>query len=92
MLKQVIAGLRTYPVMPSARRPLVQFMIEALEGAGCRLLYISDISQAPFVLTFETNGGERMGIVAYAFRATRTPTRNRPADERSFQLRGPELT
>lgn len=28
-----------------------------------------------------------MGIVAYAFTATRTPTRNRPADERSFQIK-----
>jgi hypothetical protein len=28
-----------------------------------------------------------MGIVAYAFRATRTLTRNRPTDERSFQIK-----
>jgi hypothetical protein len=28
-----------------------------------------------------------MGIVAYAFLATRTPTRNRPDDERSFQIK-----
>jgi len=28
-----------------------------------------------------------MGLVAYAFRATRTPTRNRPSDERSFQIK-----
>jgi hypothetical protein len=28
-----------------------------------------------------------MGVVAYAFRATRTPTKNRPSDERSFQIK-----
>jgi hypothetical protein len=42
---------------------------------------------APFVVTFETASGERLGIVAYAFLATRTPTKNRPADERSFQVK-----
>ncbi len=28
-----------------------------------------------------------MGVVAYAFRVTRTPTKNRPSDERSFQIK-----
>jgi len=28
-----------------------------------------------------------MGVVAYAFLCTRTPTKNRPADERSFQIK-----
>lgn len=44
-------------------------------------------NRAPFVLTFETATGERMGVVAYAFLATRTPTQNRPQDERSFQVK-----
>ncbi len=28
-----------------------------------------------------------MGVIAYAFLATRTPTKNRPEDERSFQVK-----
>jgi hypothetical protein len=51
------------------------------------MLFCSDTRRAPFVLTFETATGERMGIVAYAFLATRTPTKNRPPDERSFQIK-----
>lgn len=62
-------------------------MVSALQAAGCRILFRSDQRSAPFVITFETSVGERMGIVAYAFLATRTPTKNRPADERSFQIK-----
>jgi len=83
----MIPGLRTYNVKASARQPLVNFMTEALRDAGCRIIHASSPERAPFVVTFETATGERMGIVAYAFTATRTPTRNRPADERSFQIK-----
>jgi hypothetical protein len=62
-------------------------MLEGLQAAGCRILFASSPDIAPFVITFETREGERMGIVAYAFLATRTPTRNRPDDERSFQIK-----
>lgn len=79
--------LRTYSVHASARKPLVDFMLDSLRAAGCRILFNSDTRQAPFVITFETASGERMGIVAYAFLATRTPTKNRPKDERSFQIK-----
>lgn len=81
------AGLITYGVSEAARKPLFDFMISALHSAGCRILRCSDMNRAPFVLSFETATGERMGIVAYAFLATRTPTKNRPADERSFQIK-----
>lgn len=83
----MIPGLRTYSVSAAARRPLLEFMTGALTEAGCRILHSSPPDQAPFVVTFETATGERMGIVAYAFRATRTVTKNRPPDERSFQLK-----
>jgi hypothetical protein len=78
-------GPRSYRVSRSDREPLVRFMIDALEREGCRIIYASKPDRAPFVITFETRSGERIGVVAYAFLATRTPTRNRPADERSFQ-------
>lgn len=83
----MIPGLRTYAVNPAKRRPLLDFMTGALEESGCRIIHRSTEDQAPFVITFETAGGERMGIVAYAFLATRTLTRNRPEDERSFQIK-----
>jgi hypothetical protein len=62
-------------------------MIEGLQLSGCRIISAPRPDHAPFVFTFETRAGERMGVVAYAFRATRTPTRNRPKDERSFQIK-----
>jgi hypothetical protein len=62
-------------------------MLEGLRSSGCRIISAPRPDRAPFVITFETRAGERMGVVAYAFRATRTPTRNRPADERSFQIK-----
>jgi hypothetical protein len=80
-------GPRIYRVQRADREPLVRFMREALELQGCRIIFASEPNQAPFVITFETLTGERMGIVAYAFRATRTPTKNRPKDERSFQVK-----
>lgn len=80
-------GPHTYRVQRADREPLVRFMRDALESRGCRILFASEPDRAPFVITFETLTGERMGVVAYAFLATRTPTKNRPEDERSFQVK-----
>ncbi|MBN9087024.1 MAG: hypothetical protein J0J01_08965 [Reyranella sp.] len=62
-------------------------MTSALTSSGCRIIHISSPEEAPFIVVFETPSRERMGVVAYAFLATRTPTKNRPADERSFQIK-----
>ena len=87
----MVVELRRYNVQKAARQPLVDFMTEALRASGCRILHVSRVDQAPFLITFETAAGERIGVVAYAFLATRTPTKNRPADERSFQIKyGPD--
>jgi len=83
----MIPGLRTYSVNAKAREPLVNFMTGALVGAGCKIIHSTRPDRAPFVIAFETPTGERIGIVAYAFLATRTPTANRPKDERSFQIK-----
>lgn len=83
----MLRGLRTYKVSEAVRRPLVNFMVDALVARGCRIIHASSPSTAPFIIVFETATGERHGVVAYAFRATRTPTRNRPLDERSFQIK-----
>lgn len=84
---RMIFGLRTYSVSSKARQPLVDFMVSALQDAGCKIIHTSQADRAPFAIVFETADGERMGIVAYAFLATRTPTKNRPIDERSFQIK-----
>src|SRR5262249_9002754 len=35
----MIPGLRTYPVNPKAREPLVRFMTGALISAGCKVIH-----------------------------------------------------
>jgi hypothetical protein len=80
-------GMRTYGVRASSKAPLIGFMTSALEESGCRIIHSSSPEEAPFILTFETPIGERIGIVVYAFLATRTKTTNRPIDERSFQIK-----
>jgi len=76
-----------YDVSRRHREPLLQFIHEALGGAGCRVIHSSDAGHAPFRLSFETAAGERMGIIAYAFFANQKLTVNRPGDEYRFQLK-----
>ncbi|WP_316195546.1 MULTISPECIES: hypothetical protein [unclassified Bradyrhizobium] len=83
----MFAGPRLYGVQKAGREPLVRFMLEALKAQDCRIIYASEPTKAPFIITFETPTGERMGVIAYAFTATRTVTKNRPLDERSFQVK-----
>ena len=78
---------RTYRVLRKDREPLVDFMLQALRGEGCRILYNSPPTEAPFRITFETPQGNRLGIVAYAFLANFKETKNRPQDEHRFQLK-----
>lgn len=78
---------RIYGVQRKAREPLLNFMLEALRSEGCRILYYSRATEAPFRITFETPEGERLGIIAYAFLANSRLTKNRPADEHRFQLK-----
>ena len=80
-------GLRTYGVSRKDRDPLLAFMLDALRAEGCRILYSSPPTEAPFRITFETREGERLGIVAYAFLANSRLTKNRPNDEHRFQLK-----
>lgn len=76
-----------YRVQADDREPLIAFMVDALRAEGCRIIHQSSPTQAPFRITFETPAGERLGIIAYAFLATFTPTKNRPEDEHSFQVK-----
>lgn len=76
-----------YGVSRRHREPLLQFIHQALAGAGCRVIHSSDAGHAPFRISFETAAGERMGIIAYAFFANQRLTVNRPGDEYRFQLK-----
>lgn len=79
--------LRLYSVSDRDKRPLLDFIHGALRASGARVLWSSDASQAPFRISFETATGERAGIIAYAFLANSTLTRNRPTDEHRFQVK-----
>lgn len=76
-----------YNVLARDREPLVDFMIRALEKAGCRIIHRPPADRAPFRLTFETSWGERIGILVYAFLANSKITKNRPDDEHRFQVK-----
>lgn len=78
---------RVYRVQPRSKKPLLDFMCNALESAGCKLLYKPAPDEAPFRFVFETPEGERMGVVAYAFHANSELTKNRPPDEHRFQIK-----
>jgi hypothetical protein len=78
---------QSFQVSRRHRQPLLQFMADALESEGCRMLYVSAADEAPFRITFETATGERLGIVAYAFFANSRLTKNRPADEHRSQMK-----
>lgn len=78
---------RTYRVSYRDKEPLVRFIVNALHGCGCKILFVSPPSEAPFRITFETEDGERMGVIAYAFLANQRLTTNRPDDEHRFQVK-----
>lgn len=59
----VILGLRYYATKASARESLLRFMLDGLRAAGSRVLFASPPDRAPFMITFETRDGERMGIL-----------------------------
>jgi len=62
-------------------------MLEALRGAGCRIIRHSEPDYAPFRISFEAPDGELQGVVAYAFNANQRETKNRPPDEHRFQIK-----
>lgn len=78
---------RRWGVSRRDKQPLLDFLCRGLEESGCRVLSHSDPSHAPFFIAFETDLGERHGVLAYAFLANSRPTRNRPPDEHRFQIK-----
>lgn len=77
----------TYGVSTRDKKPLLDFIVDSLHASGCRVLFKSPPSQAPFRVSFETSDGERLGIIAYCFYANQRITKNRPQDEHRFQVK-----
>jgi hypothetical protein len=63
-------------------------MIErAVDASGGRLLFSSGPSVAPLFVGVEGPDGDRVGVSAYVFHASKVTTRNRPSDEHRAQIR-----
>ena len=76
-----------YTVSAHNKRPLLQFVPDALASRGCTIVHTGVASRAPFFIIFTLPGGERMSVLIYAFLANARVTRNRPSDEHRFQVK-----
>jgi hypothetical protein len=72
---------------PVQRRKHHDFLEQAVERSGGRVVSSSGPSQAPLFLGVEIASGERLGTCAYVFLANRRRIRNRPQDEHRLQVR-----
>lgn len=78
---------KVYPVSTADKAPLLKFIKDALEARGCKIHHVSQANRAPFHIVFEMPGGERVGVLLYAFLANSKLTKNRPDDEHRFQIK-----
>jgi len=78
---------KVYSVSARDKAPLIRFIREALEARGCTIHHMSATNRAPFHIVLDMPGGERLGVLFYAFLANSKPTKNRPADEHRFQIK-----
>jgi hypothetical protein len=78
---------KTWAVRRSDREPLLRFIHQGLEEGGCRIIHSTGPETEPFLITFETPSGERIGVLCYAFLANSKTTKNRPDDEHRFQVK-----
>lgn len=69
------------------RADLHDFLIQAVEAAGGRVLYASDPGRAPIYLGVQLDFDERIGMLIYPFRITHNTIKNRPDNEVRGQLR-----
>ncbi len=78
---------KVYSVSARDKEPLLQFIRDALEQRGCTIQHVSPANRAPFHIVVDLPGGERLSVLAYAFRANFKETKNRPPDEHRFQIK-----
>ena len=80
---------RTYARVyaPVQRRAGHEMVERAVAASGGRLLFTSGASSAPLFVGVEGPDGDRVGVTAYVFHASKVATRNRPSDEHRAQIR-----
>lgn len=84
---------KTYRVQRSRKERQLQWVLEALRHAGCKIHFCSQPDVMPVFVVIETGGGHTHGLVVYLFTANSRETKNRPADEHRFQIKyGSDLT
>lgn len=69
------------------RSDMHDFLVQAVDASGGRILYASDPGRAPVYLGVQLDSDERIGMLIYPFRITSNTIRNRPGDEVRGQLR-----
>ena len=77
-----------------SRTPIVDLLLQGIEDGGGRVVSCSFPAKrlAPILIGAEDGDNHRYGLLVYPFTTTRRATRNRPATEHRFQLRGPKTT
>ncbi|WP_206169472.1 hypothetical protein [Variovorax guangxiensis] len=78
---------KKWGVQRASKAKLLNFLIEGLTLGGCAVLWASEPDHAPFLIVYETELGERHGVLVYAFLANSKETLNRPQDEHRFQIK-----
>ena len=78
---------KVYSVSAQDKELLLHFIRDALEQRGCIIRHVSAANRAPFHFVLDLPGGERLSVLAYAFRANFKETKNRPPDEHRFQIK-----
>jgi hypothetical protein len=71
----------------SGKRPLVDWMIAAVEASGCTVLGVSDHTISPVHIGIRLPDDRRLGATVYAFRSKDLGTGGRPPDEYEIQVR-----
>lgn len=85
---EVIAGRSFGEVYRVTNRAdLHDFLLNAVEASGGRVLYSSPPNRAPIYLGVQLASDERIGLLVYPFRITNNRIKNRPEDEVRGQLR-----
>lgn len=71
----------------SRRESLHEFLLQAVEASGGRVLYASSNLRAPIYLGVQGVNDERIGILVYPFTANQKVTPGRPSDEHRLQIK-----
>lgn len=77
----------SYRVQPRSKKPILDFVTEALEQSGASVISEPSASEAPFLYEIRLPSGEHLSLLCYAFLANEYRQGERPADEHRFQIK-----